>query len=128
MRAILYGLACTILFSACLVMSLLARLAPGPLLFAIGGAVLSGLILGAWVVLGATAGAWPRPRTGQVLIAAGAAVTLLNLWQAHWLAALWSLLVLAAGVGFAVQIFPVRKTHLAKPGSVRPPLGRREQM
>lgn len=128
MRAVLYGLSAAAMAVAGLAMAMLVWLAPNLLFFFIGGAMLSGIIAGAWVAVGATAGAWPRPRTGQVLIPAGSLGLLLGLWRGDWLAAGWAFLVLLTGVGFAVRIFPERRAKSARPGAVKAPLGRREEL
>ncbi len=107
-------------------MALLARLTTDPLLFALGGAFLSGCISGAWLLGRAVGAGLPRPQTGKALIAFAAPAALVNLWQGHWLAGAWSLVVLAAGLGFAVRIFPstYRQRRALPHGPVRPPMSR----
>lgn len=128
MRAVLYGVSVAVMLLASLGMALLPRLAPGLLVFVAAGAFLSGAISSAWVAVGATAGNWYRPRTGQVLIGTGLLAALFNLWGAEWLAAGWSLLVLLAGLAFAVPIFPTQTKPPERSTTVRPPLGRRESL
>lgn len=124
MRAFFYGVAALVMLSAALAIALLPRITNDWLFFMIGGAILSWAISGSWVVLGATAGDWVRPRTGQVLIACGSVGALFNLFQAEWLALGWSALVILIGIGFAVRIFPVRQSEQSRSRTVRPPFGR----
>lgn len=124
MRALLYSLSALVMIAASLAMAFLPRITTDWLFFMIGGALLSGAISGSWVVLGATAGEWVRPRTGQVLIACGSLAILINLFQTEWVALVWSVFVLLTGIGFAVRIFPTGQSQESRTRSVRPPLGR----
>lgn len=124
MRGFFYASGAFVMIASALAMALLPRLTTHWLFFMLGGAFLSSAIAGSWVVLGATAGRWIRPRTGQVLILGGTVGALINLWQARWLPLGWSTLVILAGVGFAVRIFPTGSSQESSPRTVRPPLGR----
>lgn len=129
-RTLFYGLGCAVMLAAGFAMALLPRLAPAWWLFALAGAALSGLISGAWLLIGATAGRRQRPRTGQVLIAGGLCGLGLSFWDAHWIAVIWSSLVLIAGLAFTFpSVFGPsdRASAGGTPGPVRPPLRRRQQ-
>ena len=131
MRALLYVLSICGLAVGGLGLSLLARFAPTLWVFGLGGAVLTGMIAGAWVTLSATADTWPRPRTGQILMITGLLGAAVNEFGGKTLAALWSALVFVAGAALIFPLWPAR--HRAERrrrirGPVRPPLGRREEM
>lgn len=129
MRRLLYLSASIGLVLAALGMALLPRLVTNPLLFGLVGAILTGLIAGAWVMAGATAGQWPRPRAGWSLIIGGAVGTAVSLWSPGTIPLLWSLAVLVHGLLFTFPILPAtrRRREPARkgPGPVRPPVSRR---
>lgn len=129
MSVLLYIGGSVLLLAASVSMALLPRLAPGLIWFMTGGTVLSGLITVAWLMVRATANGWPRPRTGHGLILGGLVGFALGLEHHTLWSAAWSLLVLAAGLGF---IFPWPRMRAREqrhePGPVRAPLGRREGM
>lgn len=130
MRAFLYALSVGGLIVGGFGLSLLARFATALWVFGLGGAVLTGMIAGAWVTLSATADTWPRPRTGQILMAAGLVGAVVNEYSGMTLAALWSALVFMAGAALIFPLWPSRQQAGAgrrMRGPVRPPLGRREE-
>lgn len=129
MRLVLYLLGVGAMLAAGLGMALLPRLIPNLWLFGLAGGVLTGIIFFNWLLLGATAGAWPRLRTGQVLIVTGLIGAAISLWDGDWKAVAWSGLMIAAGLGLTFPLFRVRrKQKRVNPGPVRPPLNRREQI
>jgi len=123
-RALLYGLGCTVLFLSTLSMALLPRLLPLTWRFVVGGAVLSGLIAGAWALLTAVSGDWRRPRTGHALLGAAIAAGAIAWKDGQWMHLWWSAAVLVAGFFFLLRPRPRREQGERNPGPVRPPLGR----
>jgi Kef-type K+ transport system membrane component KefB len=107
--------------------ALLPRLAPSLWVFAVAGGLLSAVIAGSWSILSMTAGTWPRPRTGWVLIVIGAIFGVVFAWQHRWFNALWNLALVLTGLGFIVPVGNRRRSDTAdREGGVRPPIGRRE--
>lgn len=99
MRAFLYVFGCVLMAVSAAGMAFLPRLFPTPLGFAVVGAVLSVLIPGSWLLLSATAGSWPRPRAGHILMVVGALAILFSLRDMEWAAVGWACYVTAVGVG-----------------------------
>lgn len=99
MRAVLYVFGCVLMATTATGMAFLPRIAPTPLSFAIVGAVLSVLIPASWLLLSATAGSWPRPRAGHILMAVGILAILFGLRDMQWAAAGWAVYVTAVGIG-----------------------------
>jgi len=127
-KAFLYIFGSLTLLAASLAMSLLPRLSPSLFVFIVCGGLLSGLIAGAWTLLSASAGSWPRLRTGPVLIVAGLISLVLGLLDRWWLEAAWGVVGVLVGIPLLVAARRAR-ARLAnqEPVGVRPPLGRREQ-
>lgn len=129
MRAVFYLVGVLIMLAAGMGMALLPRLIPDLWLFLLAGGVLTGAIFTGWLLLGATAGSWPRLRTGQVLTATGFVALGISLWDSDGTAVLWSGLVILTGVAFSYPLLQARRGRRnpsAPRGPVRPPLGRRE--
>lgn len=129
MRHLVYGLATTTMIGGALGLGLLPRLTTDWLWFGLIGAVLSAAGAGGWVLSGATAGAWPRPRAGWVLMLGGLAGALVNLWDWHPLALLWSLAQGVSGALLIFRLFPVGQQAGVnrRPGPVQAPVSRRSQ-
>ncbi|HWI51936.1 MAG TPA: hypothetical protein VNT01_07330 [Symbiobacteriaceae bacterium] len=128
MKAFLYIIGSLTLLAASLAMSLLPRLSPSLFVFIVGGGMLSGLIAGAWTLLSASAGSWPRLRTGPVLIVAGLISLVLGLLDRWWLESAWGVVGVLVGIPLWVAARRARARYAnQEPVGVRPPLGRREQ-
>ncbi|HWI64820.1 MAG TPA: hypothetical protein VNT75_23570 [Symbiobacteriaceae bacterium] len=127
MKAFLYLLGSLTLLAAALTMALLPRLSPSLWFFVIGGGLLSGLIAGAWTLLSATAGTWPRVRTGPVLVAAGLLAAGLGLADRWWAEVAWGIVGVLVGIPLWVAARRARaRDGGPEPFGVRPPLGRRD--
>jgi len=126
-KAFLYLFGSVTLLAASLTMALLPRLSPSLWIFTLGGGLLSGLIAGSWTILSASAGSWPRLRTGPVLMAAGLLAVGLGLWDRWWLEIAWGVVGLLVGIPLWLARRSRRREGLHEPAGVRPPLGRREQ-
>lgn len=128
MRYLLYGLAVIAMIGGALGLALLPRLTDHWIWFGVLGGLFSGAGGGGWVLAGATAGDWPRPRAGWVLMFGGlvGALTGLALGGRTW-ELLWAL---AQGIGGALLIFrlwPAARQRLSqsRPGPVQAPVARR---
>lgn len=129
MKAFLYAFSSLMLLAATLVMAFLPRLSPSVWVFLIGGGLLSGVITGAWAILSASAGAWPRLHTGPVLVAAGLLALGLGLWDRWWPEIAWGVVGLLVGTPLWLAWRRARtRSGAPEPVAVRPPLGRREQI
>ena len=126
MQAILYGLSSLLLLAATLMMSFLPRVSPSIWWFLMLGALLSGLMTGAWTGLTATAGNWPRLRIGPLVVVAGLIALGLGLWDGWWLEAAWGVGGLLVGIPLWIAQRRKSRSGASGPFELRPPLGRRE--
>jgi hypothetical protein len=127
MRHLLYGIAAAAMMGGALGLALLPRLTTNWLWFLLLGGLCSAAGGGGWVLAGATAGDWPRPRAGWVLMIGGLAGVLISLADPHPLALLWAA---AEALGGALLIFPLirarQRPPAGRPGPVQPPVSRRQ--
>lgn len=128
MRHLLYGLAAAAMMVGALGLALLPRLTAHWLWFGLLGALFSAAGAGGWVLAGATAGDWPRPRAGWVLLIGGLLGLLAGLRAWQPLAFLWALAQAVTGALLIVRLFPAgaqgRKAR--RPGPVQAPVSRRQ--
>lgn len=130
MRAMLYAVGTAAMFLAGLALVWLPYFQLSWWLFLISGAVGSGVLSGGWLLVGATAGNWFRPRTCHVLLLAGAVGLAAGLWLRDWQLAGWSGLFVLAGAGFLLPGLGVgraRERGLPRRGPVQPPVSRGKQ-
>lgn len=127
MKAFHYLLGSFTLLAASLTMAFLPRLAPTVWIFLIAGALLSGLIAGGWTLLSASAGSWPRLRTGPVLIVAGLLALTLGIVDGWWLQAAWGVVGILIGTPLWIARLTRARRQGQEPSAARRPLGRGEQ-
>ena len=130
MRALLYAVGGLAMFLAGFVLVSLPHWQLDLWLFMISGTLLSGVLSGGWLLVGATAGDWPRPRTCHVLLLSGAVGLAAGLWTGEALMLGWSGLFLLAGAGFLLPGMRIRRAGArvtVSRGPVKPPISRREQ-
>ncbi|MFZ5814787.1 MAG: hypothetical protein ACOY93_05745 [Bacillota bacterium] len=128
MRHLLYGLAVAAMAGAAVGLALLPRLTAHWLWFGLVGALLSAAGGGGWVLAGATAGEWPRPRAGWMLIMGGTLGSLVSLLDWQPLPLLWALAQAVSGALLIVRVVPRgrRGSLPSKPGPVQAPVSRRQ--
>lgn len=128
MRRALYIAAVGAMVVGAVGLAFLPQLDSSWLWFALLGAFFTALGGGGWVLAGATAGDWPRPRGGWVLMLGGAVAAVAALVDGDVYALAW-----AAGQGLsgALLIFPVFRVRQGpmderEPGPVQAPPSRRQ--
>lgn len=128
MRQILYGLAAAAMGAGALGLALLPRLTEHWLWFGFLGASFSAIGGGGWLLAGASAGDWPRPRAGWVLMAGGAVGALVNLVDLHPIALAWAGAEGVIGALLTFPLFPVRRGRAQqRRGPVQAPVSRRQE-
>lgn len=128
MKALLYLLSSLLLLAASLTMSFLPRIAPTVWAFVVEGALLSALIAVAWTALSATAGTWPRLRTGPLLVVAGLLSLGLGLSDGWVLEMAWGAVGLLVGIPLWLAARRNKaRTGAQTPSGVQPPLGHRDR-
>lgn len=128
MRHLLYGLAAAAMIGGALGLALLPRLTTDWLWFGLLGASFSALGGGGWLLAGATAGDWPRPRAGWVLMIGGAAGALVSLVGFRPLPLAWAAAHGLVGALITVPLFPMRRLRAPqRRGPVQAPVARRQE-
>lgn len=135
MRRLLYGLSVVAMLGGALGLALLPRITTHWLWFGLLGAAFSAMGGGGWVLGGATAGEWPRPRAGWVLMIGGFVGSLVSLIDWHLFAFLWAGGGGVTGLLLILPLFPSQRQQredsassgVHKPGRVHaPPVARRQ--
>ncbi len=128
-RHLVYGLSASAMLAGAVGLALLPRVTMDWIWFGIYGAICSGAIAGGWVLAGATAGDWPRPRAGWMLMIGGGVGVAISLWRWELFPLVWAFAVWSHGLLFTVRLFPQlrRKGQNEKAGPVRPPVSRRQE-
>ncbi|WP_374712103.1 hypothetical protein [Symbiobacterium terraclitae] len=123
MRRVLYALAVLALAVGALGLALLPRITTHWLWFGVLGACFSGVGAGGWLLAGATAGPWPRPRAGWFLLPAGLVGTAVAAAGGAALPLLWAAGEAVTGVLLLVPIFPGQRQRREprRPGAVQAP-------
>lgn len=128
MRYLLYGLAATAMLGGALGLALLPRLTTHWLAFGLLGASFAALGGGGWLLAGATAGDWPRPRAGWVLMIGGVMGILVSLVDFQPLALAWTAAEWAIGALITFPLFPMRQGRATRrPSGVQAPVSRRQE-
>jgi len=122
-RRVLYALAVLALAIGALGLALLPRITTHWFWFGLLGACFSGVGAGGWLLAGATAGPWPRPRTGWFLVPAGLVGAAVNAAGGDPLSLLWAVGEAITGVLLLVPLFPSQRQPPAQrgPGPVQAP-------
>lgn len=130
MRKLLYGLAAVSLMGGALGLALLPHITRHVIWFGVLGALFSAAGAGGWVLAGATAGDWPRPRAGWVLLIGGLIGVAVSLLRGTALPTLWASAEALTGLVLIVPIFPQTKSQPAqrsrRPVQAPPVTGRQE--
>lgn len=130
MRQLLYGLAAVSLLGGALGLALLPHITTHIIWFGVLGAFFSAAGAGGWVLAGATAGDWPRPRAGWVLLIGGLVGVIVSLARSTTLPLLWAGAEAVTGLLLIVPIFPQSKQGRAqrsrRPVQAPPVTGRHE--
>lgn len=129
MRHLLYGLAACAMMVGALITAFLPYLTDQWFWFGVIGALATGIGVGGWVLAGATAGDWPRPRAGWVLMIGGLLGGLFFLVRLQVFPFLWAVAEAIAGALLTFPLFPSqrRAAKAGRPGPVQaPPVTRRQ--
>lgn len=125
MKALLYGLGCTLLIGSAAAMAALPGVVTNLWLFLAGAAVLSSLNAAGWLTLSASAGDWPRPHAGPVLVLAGLVGGAYFLWARNWPGVAWNMIAILSGIPLWLAWRRSRSRQSRRePDPVRPPLDR----
>lgn len=129
MRRLLYALAAAGMLAGGIGMALLPRLSGSWQAFALLAVFFSLLGGGSWVLSGATAGEWPRLRSGWALMAGAGVAAVVSLVDWHPLGLLWACGQGVSGALLILPVWPLRRTGESqrKPGPVQAPPTRKSR-
>jgi len=130
-RRLLYVFAALSLAAGALGLALLPHIAPNWLWFGALGAAFSAAGGGGWVLAGATAADWPRPRAGWVLLIGGLIGMAVSAFGESLFPLLWAGCEAVTGMLLIVPLFPNQRhgagTRPGRPVQAPPVAGRHDR-